>query len=399
MDRYRKLHLLFRRLQQKNRFVSRDLGTDLPILESFLMMEIDADSSRIARDLAELLEVNKSSISRSLAALTERGYLRAAAGGSDARSKLVQITGKGRRFLEKYDALSNQLVEGYFSGLSTAEQDEVAAYMDRLADRLGTSPGVLREVDFAVRVAMRRLTRSFGILKPNFMNSGLNTTQWQVLSEIEYNPAVVIAHDLVEPLSTPEATISSVVKSLQRSGLVQRTQSSHDLRQYVLSLSDRGRAVLFEIEAEASSRIKGALRGVSAKDQERFVDLLERFVGSVETGIELDAGWVVKALRSESSRSRARAFVIERVSADRRYSFVQERVIDFESYTFALSRDFELSGVIEFQLKGRDELTLAHFEVSKWVREDLVASFLDTAREAALVSAGTHKYSTPDRFS
>ena len=66
------LHRLLRLLQQKNRFISKDLEMELGIVESIIMLELDGDPSRTASDLVALFDLDKSTISRHLKALQQK---------------------------------------------------------------------------------------------------------------------------------------------------------------------------------------------------------------------------------------------------------------------------------------------------------------------------------------
>jgi DNA-binding MarR family transcriptional regulator len=82
---------------------------------------------------------------------------------------------------------------------------------------------------FAVRAAME------SVLRPH----GLGTTQWYVLYQLA-NDGPTMQRDLARMLQIERATLSGVVATLVRKGLVDQVPSADDQRQRVLGLTDAG---------------------------------------------------------------------------------------------------------------------------------------------------------------
>ena len=82
---------------------------------------------------------------------------------------------------------------------------------------------------FAVRAAMESVLRPYG----------LGTTQWHVLYQLA-NEGPTMQRDLARTLHIERATLSGVVTTLVRKGLVDQMPSSKDQRQRVLEITDAG---------------------------------------------------------------------------------------------------------------------------------------------------------------
>jgi DNA-binding MarR family transcriptional regulator len=82
---------------------------------------------------------------------------------------------------------------------------------------------------FAVRAAMESVLRPYG----------LGTTQWHVLYQLA-NEGPTMQRDLARTLHIERATLSGVVTTLVRKGLVDQMPSSKDQRQRVLQITDAG---------------------------------------------------------------------------------------------------------------------------------------------------------------
>ncbi len=82
---------------------------------------------------------------------------------------------------------------------------------------------------FAVRAAMESVLRPYD----------LGTTQWYVLHQLAKN-GPTMQRDLARMLQIERATLSGVVATLVRKGLVDQTPSSQDQRQRLLQITDVG---------------------------------------------------------------------------------------------------------------------------------------------------------------
>jgi DNA-binding MarR family transcriptional regulator len=89
---------------------------------------------------------------------------------------------------------------------------------------------------FAVRAAMESVLRPYD----------LGTTQWYVLYQLA-NEGPTMQRDLARMLQIERATLSGVVATLVRKGLVDQTPGSQDQRQRVLQITDVGRKLWEEL--------------------------------------------------------------------------------------------------------------------------------------------------------
>jgi DNA-binding MarR family transcriptional regulator len=82
---------------------------------------------------------------------------------------------------------------------------------------------------FAVRAMMESILRPYG----------LGSTQWYVLYQLA-NDGPTMQRDLGRMLQIERATLSAIVATLVRKGLVDQTPGSEDQRQRVLRITDTG---------------------------------------------------------------------------------------------------------------------------------------------------------------
>ena len=72
------------------------------------------------------------------------------------------------------------------------------------------------------------------------------------------------------------ASISSVLNTLQRDGLIERRRESSDRRVVTVVLTDRGRTVVADAFGEHNRREQAWLAGLSAAEQQDLAGLLHR---------------------------------------------------------------------------------------------------------------------------
>ncbi|MFL9927634.1 helix-turn-helix domain-containing GNAT family N-acetyltransferase [Herbaspirillum lusitanum] len=142
--------LLIDQVRSASRQMVRELGfmqttlaaTDYSPSAVHSIVEIAASKGMTSAQLAEILQLEKSSISRMVRKLVEAGELRETVSNDDARSKLLTLTAKGRRTLAAINRFGRMQVTTALAQLSEREQQLVCqgltAYSRALeAHRLG----------------------------------------------------------------------------------------------------------------------------------------------------------------------------------------------------------------------------------------------------------------------
>lgn len=138
-------------IRAASRQMVRELGfmdatvaaTDYPPSAVHTILEIGLRGPMTAMQLAEFLQLEKSSVSRMVRKLIEAGELRETIDPEDARSKPLSLTARGRRTLASLHDFGRRQVSGALAQLSEAERRKVseglALYARALkADRLAS---------------------------------------------------------------------------------------------------------------------------------------------------------------------------------------------------------------------------------------------------------------------
>jgi DNA-binding MarR family transcriptional regulator len=115
------------------------------------------------------------------------------------------------------------------------------------------------------------------VLRPH----GLGSTQWAVLYELTTS-GPTSQRDLGRLLHIERASLSGVVATLVRKGLVQQAASKTDQRQRLVMLTDAGKDMWAKLPDPFAEVQTVALAGVAADDLATAVRVLEKATQQVE---------------------------------------------------------------------------------------------------------------------
>jgi DNA-binding MarR family transcriptional regulator/GNAT superfamily N-acetyltransferase len=159
-----------------------------------------------------------------------------------------------------------------------------------------------------VRRFNRFYTRQIGVLRKNFLDSPYTLGEARVLYEISQR-RLPTASDIGRALGLDAGYLSRVLRSFEKSGLVERTASARDARRSYLALSMRGKRAFAPLEARSQRDVSHMLGKLGAADQARLItamNTIETLLGSegkamppadryiLRAPVPGDFGWIVK---------------------------------------------------------------------------------------------------------
>jgi len=104
---------------------------------------------------------------------------------------------------------------------------------------------------------------------------GISLAMWRVLAVLAQSGAQRQI-DLAELTSIDASTLSRLVNSVQRLGLVVRARSTASLREVTITLTPRGRAIVRELTPHALEYEAVAVQGLSPHELDTLKALLRR---------------------------------------------------------------------------------------------------------------------------
>lgn len=110
----------------------------------------------------------------------------------------------------------------------------------------------------------------------HFSRFGLSTGRYRLLADLEDNGGEELPSQLAEHLGVTRATVTGLIETLERDGLVARRSSSVDGRQKSVILTEKGREKLVEMAPKHFARLEAMVGLLSIEERTVFLDLLDR---------------------------------------------------------------------------------------------------------------------------
>jgi DNA-binding MarR family transcriptional regulator/GNAT superfamily N-acetyltransferase len=156
-----------------------------------------------------------------------------------------------------------------------------------------------------VRRFNRFYTQEIGVLNERLLRSPFSLSEVRVLYEIAHNVRPS-ASAVGKQLNLDPGYLSRIIKRFLKDGLLKRSDSERDGREYVLSLTSKGHREFSVLDQRAHEEIEAKLQRLSPQQQDELVRALQTaqtllgapVPGSVPYVIRLhqpgDLGWVVQ---------------------------------------------------------------------------------------------------------
>jgi len=108
-------------------------GIGLSLSQSSALVDIDRFGNLSSSQLVQLLNLEKSSVSRLVAVLVEKKYIEVKSDSLDARIKNLILTKEGKKAVKTINDVSNETVEDVFKLLSPHDRENVARVFQKIS--------------------------------------------------------------------------------------------------------------------------------------------------------------------------------------------------------------------------------------------------------------------------
>jgi MarR family transcriptional regulator, organic hydroperoxide resistance regulator len=135
-----------------------------------------------------------------------------------------------------------------------------------------------RSLSFLVRHAHRAFVAT---LADRLLPHGVSVAEWAVLRRLWLEEGFTQV-DLADRMRVRKASLTSVLASLERKGLLRRIRRGEDRRKYHLFLTKRGRELKEELLPIGIAINRTAVAGIGLADVELAVHLLEKVIANLE---------------------------------------------------------------------------------------------------------------------
>lgn len=109
-----------------------------------------------------------------------------------------------------------------------------------------------------------------------FSQFNLSVGRFTLLIILTFNPEGLMPSDLSHQVGVTQATISGLINSLEKAGLVTRQSHQKDGRAYMIRLTEKGTELVQKISPEYFARIKEFVDIFSEDEKTKLSDFLQR---------------------------------------------------------------------------------------------------------------------------
>jgi len=113
--------------------------SDFASSHGFILFQLSAKDALSMKELAEKINRDKSTATVLVRKLERDGFVKTAPSPGDARSKLVSLTSKGKRYNDVTAELANDLLKIFYKGFSDVEKKNACSYLLRIAENFSRS--------------------------------------------------------------------------------------------------------------------------------------------------------------------------------------------------------------------------------------------------------------------
>lgn len=160
-------------------------------------------------------------------------------------------------------------------------------------------PGGSRSANEAVRALVRTHDVILTFANEAMSRHRLSPTARQALGALDGHGAALSPGEVADRLLLTPASITSLLDTLERRGLVTRAPDPADRRRVLVEITAAGRALVDQFVPEAVALQTAVMSGLSEADRRHLVTLLETIRGTAAT---LDGDAIVAAVAPRQLR-------------------------------------------------------------------------------------------------
>jgi DNA-binding MarR family transcriptional regulator len=382
-DCFRVLHRLFRRLQQKNRFVGAVKHTGLSLVETHFLIEIEANPSISISKLSTLLSIDQSFTSRMAQKFIRSGLIEVSANTHDIRQKNLKLTTSGLAKTKQIDSAADHLISTFAARLTKAQEKHLVTLFKTLADQNSVAQGSKRSHETQYRVEQRRVTRLFGLLGTDVWSSGLSSSEWQTLAEICLAPVAPQVSELASLLGLQVHSLSAVINSLEKRGYIKRAATSQDKRASILIPEKKGISFNEKIESQAASTLKRSLEPIQNEVNDLYLPIFQLFVGEFDgQAPPLLPEYQIKEISSPQQFAEARGFAARCFVSHGKETSLPINFLPLSSRVFVISKNEDTVALVQTSKQKSSivlELTCSVPGISDWTSIGFTSAAINLA--------------------
>ncbi|MGD1819850.1 MAG: MarR family winged helix-turn-helix transcriptional regulator [Pleomorphochaeta sp.] len=107
---------------------------------------------------------------------------------------------------------------------------------------------------------------------------GISTSQFAVLEAL-YHKGDLTVGEVQEKILSTSGTIAVVIRNLENSGLIYKTQDSNDKRRYILKLSDKGLDLIAKVYPKNEKMLLSVMSSLNQDELNNLLLYMKRLTG------------------------------------------------------------------------------------------------------------------------
>lgn len=369
---YRKFLAFQRRRGIRTRVIAKE---GLTLLAARILGYLELAPGMTAADLSRIWNAERSVISRTLAKLQRRKLLSSTI-ANDARRRKLLLTDSGIRLVRDLDSKLALITNESILSLNSEERNELSGYINCLADAISKKSAldssiIQRPSEHPINFALMRISMCGGMYGGKFFGTALTIQQAQLLDITAQHEEGIDIATLSRETCTEQSTVSRATAQLVRSGLLEKTASTHDRRMSLVYQCSKGTSQLSEHCREVGKHFEDALCDLSTEDLKSFCTLLGRvaITSPVQGSTLLQQRIEVRECETDRERAVARGFLTAEAVRRRMHFQLPETLVPKSGLAFGLFIDQHLQGVCDCVQQG-----------SRWIAQNfLIASEIESS--------------------
>lgn len=340
-----KIFNLFIELQRKNRATGTLDGTQLTLVESQLIIELDLDKSSDIFSLAKKLSLNQSTVSRAVQSLSAAGLISIQKDKKDKRKLILALRPSAFSIMKKIDQAANKILQDFSENLTPNEVESLLSSLKKLLDLTEMDPASLRKNEHPFRAQQRRIARLIKKLSAEGIISNPELHLLKLLVDYE-NP--LTPTQLAQTLCLKTSAVSILIKDLKKNKLITSEAKKSDARYENIIITQAGINKLVSSQVKQIKSIIPAVRKMTQPERDKIINLFGKFLTDPnQNPAKFNQQFKILRLK-EDGRTNARVEYLKLSAKNNQLESVPEKIFDTDSICFGLYSNSNLMAAVQF---------------------------------------------------
>jgi DNA-binding MarR family transcriptional regulator len=373
---YKDIHILLQKFYLMRRMIrSQYEAGSLSISEAQSLFQIFIEKKIIAQRLVQVLQLDKSTVSRIIKGLLKNGFIHTEVSEEDKRVQVLKLTEKGISYVRQTQESSNRILSECLKSLSAREQFELGNLLNILADGLNCTEASYLPGDHPVTLALVRLGRGTGMSGDAFMGTEYSSTQYHIMLLIKEHDTLTFS-DLSATLPLNKGTISRSLTYLKKQKLVTTEESKE--KKYLLSLllTTKGEIAINTIDSAGEKIIQEGLYGQPASIPERLCLLLNKLCmpQNIKDEVIIQKKVEIRELSTLQDRQTARGMLIDYLVKNNAHFETPDYLYHPDNALFGLFIDDHVVAACEQVFDNGQSIMINHAQLPQ-IEDELIKTF------------------------